>query len=336
MKGVKYIFFPLALIWGFIQKIREILYLKGILQRAKAPFQFKTIVVGNLAFGGTGKTPLVLWLSEIIQREGKQVAVLSRGYGRKSKGFFEVTEFNSEKYGDEPLEIKYHNESIRVFICEDRVKGLEEMRKMLIGEYMVILDDAFQHLKLKADTYFLLSKDQNPFYRDFPFPMGWLREFRSASRRADAIIWTKIKMPFELAKHLKKTQPLLKKNIPQWGLNYVQDIPKNEKGDLLERGFSIMTVNGLALGNEFNQELGKNYEILESLNYHDHARFTQIDFEKWEEIMKKREVKYLVMSRKDAMRIPKKIREKNDHWYWVHHEVMADQVTELAIKEFIL
>lgn len=151
----------------------------------------KSIVVGNLSVGGTGKTPHVSWLSDRLKSEFS-VGVLSRGYGRKTRGFRWVDLSSSaEQVGDEPLSyVHQHHSDIRVAVCERRASGVQRMQ----AEYrfdVLILDDAYQHRAVRAGMNVLLSDFNEPFFRDRPLPAGNLREFRSGKHRADYLIFTK-------------------------------------------------------------------------------------------------------------------------------------------------
>ena len=149
MKILRTIAFPLALIFGCITTLRRMAYNLGIFSRKTG--KIKTLVVGNLTVGGTGKTPMVRWLAGAFAEQ--KIAVLSRGYGRKTKGFLQVNATsNAETVGDEPLEI-FHagNRETPVFVGENRLEAIEKISGLLPDTELVLLDDGFQHLSLKAD-----------------------------------------------------------------------------------------------------------------------------------------------------------------------------------------
>src|SRR5690606_36834659 len=129
--------------------------------------EIPTIVVGNLNAGGSGKTPHLIFLVHFLQKEGIVINILSRGYGRKTKGFLEVNQDSKpDEVGDEPLLIKQKLPQSSVFVCENRPEGISKITE--ISKQPVLLDDAFQHLPLKAGFYILLTSYHSPFYIDFP------------------------------------------------------------------------------------------------------------------------------------------------------------------------
>ena len=180
---------PLAWLYGLAQVTRNALYDSGIIKQGRSAL--KTIVVGNISAGGTGKTPHAAWLAGMLS-ENYEVAVLSRGYKRKSRGFRWVNvEDHPDMTGDEPLELKRAFPGIPVAVDGNRLRGLERMALELDPppDY-VILDDGFQHRRLKPDYSFVLTRYENPFWDDYLLPAGRLREPISAIRNADALIIT--------------------------------------------------------------------------------------------------------------------------------------------------
>lgn len=180
---------PFALLYGIGIYLRNLFYKIGILREVN--FNLPIISVGNLTMGGTGKTPhveyLIHWLSEYIK-----LAVLSRGYKRKTKGFREVAlRSTAEETGDEPLQYKRKFPQSLVFVSESRVLGIPKMMSLNPDIQLILLDDAFQHRSVKPGINILLTEYRRLFTSDFLLPMGRLREWRNAYRRADIIIVTK-------------------------------------------------------------------------------------------------------------------------------------------------
>ena len=173
-------------------------------------FSVSTLVVGNLSFGGTGKTPMILWLIKEVFN-AKKVVVLSRGYGRKSVGFKWVkSESKPEEVGDEPLQIFNSSSQLPVAVCEDRRFGIERIVSDLSPE-IILLDDAFQHRKVSAKANILLTTYLNPFFNDCYFPKGKLRDHKTQANRADIIVVTKC--PVDLTKEEAK---VIKNRISKW------------------------------------------------------------------------------------------------------------------------
>ncbi len=207
MKTLRLLLFPFAIVYDLVTHARNWAFDKGFLEQRS--FSTPIIAIGNLSTGGTGKTPMTEYL--IRQFEGR-IAVLSRGYGRKTSGFkmVEVDSAPSE-VGDEPLQIKRKfGAKITSAVCEKRVDGVER----LIGDNqpdLILLDDAYQHRYVKADHYVLLTAFGDPYYNDFVLPAGNLRESRQGANRAHSIVVTKCPPDIsqaDMAKIKQKIKPL--------------------------------------------------------------------------------------------------------------------------------
>lgn len=180
---------PFSILFGLVTAFRNLLFDLGLLPVYR-PKLF-TIAVGNLSVGGTGKTPFTEYLASHLSGEGS-LAIVSRGYGRKSRGFVEVQIDSSPlETGDEALQVKRKFPGVYVAVCESRRLAIEKIEREQSGIRLVVLDDAFQHRYVKANLSILLTTFREPFWRDFVLPAGRLREWRSASDRADAICITK-------------------------------------------------------------------------------------------------------------------------------------------------
>ena len=189
LKWIRWILWPLSLVYGLVMEIRNALFRIGVLKSVS--FDVPVISVGNLSVGGTGKTPMVKYLIQQYSND-KTIGVLSRGYGRITKGFLVVeTTSLAKNVGDEPLEIKTQFPDITVTVCENRVLGIPEMLAINPKIDLIILDDAFQHQYVKPTLSIVLSTFSKPFQKDFVLPMGRLREFRHNIKRADILIYTK-------------------------------------------------------------------------------------------------------------------------------------------------
>jgi tetraacyldisaccharide 4'-kinase len=190
---------PLAVIYDGITRVKNFLYDQHILASAK--FDIPLIVIGNLAVGGTGKTPHTEWAAKILKLQF-QTAILSRGYGRKTKGYVLAQPHSTSKeIGDEPLQIFKNNMDLPIAVCENRAVGVAHLLKDFNPE-VVILDDAFQHRKISGSMYILLTTYQKMFYNDWVLPAGNLRETSINKNRAHIIIVTKC--PLNLSKEEKQ------------------------------------------------------------------------------------------------------------------------------------
>lgn len=168
---VKIILKPFSWLYGKVQDIRNILFEHDILSGSATP-QF-SIVVGNLTVGGTGKTPMIEYLIQQL-REEYQIVTLSRGYGRKSRGFLLATpNATAEAIGDEPLQYyEKFGDFSHVAVAENRILGSKELYRLFPQHRILLLDDAFQHQALRPNLSLLLNDYNRPFYTDDPFPGG--------------------------------------------------------------------------------------------------------------------------------------------------------------------
>jgi len=181
---------PLALLYGGLMRLRNYLYDTG--QRKSVQFQVCTISIGNLNVGGTGKTPHVEYLIRLL-KDRYPVATLSRGYGRKTRGVLLANEQSTAaQIGDEPMQFfAKFGQSITVAVGEERIMAMPEILAQDHPPQVVLLDDAFQHRKLRRHLDLLLTDAANPFYTDAVLPAGRLREGRRGASRADAVLVTK-------------------------------------------------------------------------------------------------------------------------------------------------
>ena len=184
---MRFLLLPFAILYGLGVRLRHFLYDRGWLSSKHYPFPI--LCVGNLAVGGTGKTPMVEYLVRLLGQE--QVAILSRGYRRKTRGFVLADDSaTAMTLGDEPYQ--YHRKFPRatVAVCESRQEGIERLLENPHFKY-IILDDAFQHRKVQAGTNLLLTSYDKLYTQDFLLPVGSLRDIRSRARKAQIIIVTK-------------------------------------------------------------------------------------------------------------------------------------------------
>src|SRR5512133_327037 len=180
---------PLSPLYGLAVSLRNMLYDLGIIR--SCIFPFPVICVGNITVGGTGKTPHVEYIAELLSQYGP-VAVLSRGYLRRSRGFRVVGPGDTvSEAGDEPLQMALRLPGVTVAVDRDRVHGINELHRLLPGLKAIILDDGFQHRAVRAGLNILLTDYNRLMTRDSLLPHGRLRESLRGMRRADIIIVTK-------------------------------------------------------------------------------------------------------------------------------------------------
>lgn len=186
MKLFRKLLFPFSIIYWVVTTFRNKLYDLGWLKSKS--YKIPVISVGNLSTGGTGKSPMIEFLISHF-KDNYHLAVLSRGYKRKSKGFKEVEEDSSvSQTGDEPLQFKRKFPEVTVAVCESRQQGIEILKK---DNNLILMDDAFQHRKVQPLYSILLTSFGDLFVDDWILPVGNLRESRQGANRADAIVVTK-------------------------------------------------------------------------------------------------------------------------------------------------
>jgi tetraacyldisaccharide 4'-kinase len=189
MNLLRKILFPFAILYGFITGIRNLLFDIGVLKSYS--FDIPIIAVGNLSVGGTGKTPQIEYLIRLLSPNYK-VATLSRGYKRKSEGFVLADSTSTaEILGDEPFQFYQKFKNIQVAVDANRKNGIEQLLSQKEIPDVILLDDAYQHRKVKAGFYVLLTSYGDLYCDDFILPTGNLRESRSGAKRANLIVVTK-------------------------------------------------------------------------------------------------------------------------------------------------
>ncbi len=186
---MRFILYPFSIIYGIITSTRNLLFDYKLLK--SKIHNIPIICIGNLSVGGSGKTPHTNYIAHLLSQKYK-VAILSRGYARKSKGFFYVT-LNSEvdQVGDEPLELKQNNPNCIVAVNCDRNKGVKKILADYPKTNVILLDDGFQHRWIKAGLNIILTPFDKPYISDYLLPRGTLRENIQGISRADIIIVSK-------------------------------------------------------------------------------------------------------------------------------------------------
>ena len=297
---------PFALIFRIITGIRNWLFDRQVLKSSKSPIP--TLVVGNLSVGGTGKTPMVEFLIRNLGAD-LRIASLSRGYGRKTRGFLEASSKSSpSEIGDEPLQIyEKFNGKVPVFVGEDRVSALEKITAISADLGLVVLDDAFQHRKLAADFYCLLTPYSRPFSDDFLLPMGRLRESRSGASRSDMVVVTKCPETLSLEQRKQaasKLRKYLQADTPVFfsKVGYGKPCPMDHHELFSE---AVILLSGLADDRPFADYCQRKFRVLDRLAFPDHHDYTTADLTKisrsWEKHRGQKPV--LLTTEKDAVKL---------------------------------
>ena len=299
---------PISLLYHIVLAIRHKLYDWRILKSTS--FDTPVICVGNLNLGGTGKTPHTEYLILLLKND-YLIATLSRGYGRKTKGFKQAENASTyEDLGDEPLLYFKKYPGIQVAVDEDRVEGVRALLKSPYQPEVILLDDAFQHRKIKAGLNILLTEYQHLYCDDFLFPSGTLRDVRFAAKRADIIIVSKA--PKDLGEDEKQTiisklKPSEKQKVYFSYLEHASMQPLNEaaKAFPAEEAEGAFAFCGIANPKPFIEELKRRYPSVDFLPFGDHHAYKENDVKavfNWFENLDG-EKKIIVTTEKDAMRL---------------------------------
>ena len=300
MKTLRFIFFlilfPLSMWYVVVVALRNWRY-----DRRKIQPTPNTIGIGNLRMGGTGKTPHTEYLIRLFK--GRRIALLSRGYGRKSKGFVLADDTNgADMLGDEPAMMARKFSELTVAVCEDRAEGVKRLRQLENAPELILLDDVYQHRSIRPAVNILLTEHRDPYYKDYILPFGNLRESRCGRRRADIIIVTKCPQGISETErqHFEKC---LKARVGQevyfsyleYGLpfgNY--EWPKAD---------NLLVITGIAHPEPMLDYLAEEYSITH-LRFGDHHGFNDSDCQKIRTLFEKMSgSKAVITTEKDAMRM---------------------------------
>ena len=309
MKVLRFILFPFAILYDFVTRIRNFFFNTGIFHQTS--FKTPVIVVGNLSVGGTGKTPQIEYLIRLLKNNFK-TAVLSRGYKRETKGFVLLNKNHlAIDVGDEPLQYFQKFKNIDVAVCVNRVKGITNLIKSNTPE-VILLDDAFQHRKVKGSFYILLTKFNDFFMDDFLLPMGRLRERREGAKRADVILVTKC--PDDLTEESQKLikQKLLKfnKEVFFTSIFYAESVLGATEMLTSElKNFEVLLITGIANPAPLLNYLKSLNVKFQHLKYADHHYFSDKEIE---EVKNKFDTmqssKIILTTEKDYVRLVDKIK----------------------------
>jgi len=294
------ILYPFSLIYGSVAALRNIAFDRNIL--FSKSYDVPVIAIGNLSTGGTGKTPMTEYLIELLQKEKLKVAVVSRGYGRKTKGLLEVkTTHASREVGDEPLQMALRYPDIKMVVAEKRQVGIDYLLEKYKDLDAILLDDAFQHRYVKAGLYIMLSSFQKPYYNDLVLPAGNLREFRFGKKRANLVVITKC--PPELKIKQAETIKRKVKNTDTYfsSFKYSQPLSASETGRTI--GNKIIVISGIAQPKPMLHHLKSIYQIEKHFKYSDHYNFTEKDLNEWKTCLNDKSEVDIVTTEKDWSRL---------------------------------
>ncbi|WP_276134701.1 tetraacyldisaccharide 4'-kinase [Polluticoccus soli] len=297
---------PFALIYGAVVWLRNRLYDAGVFSSIE--FSPPVISVGNLSTGGTGKTPHVEYLIQLLQYRF-QVATMSRGYKRRTQGFLLAdAETNALRIGDEPMQYHMKYPELVVSVAEERITGIPRLLQKRPNVEVILLDDAYQHRSVKAGVNVLITDFSKPFYADHILPMGSLRESRSAYHRADVIIVSKCPPNLDRAvanDMIAKINPLSHQKVFFTGISYRQPYDFFSHEPVSLRGKSAVLVCCIAKPEPLVRYLQDEMKQVHVLSYADHHYFVSKDLEEIKEAYGNFEAegKVIVTTEKDAARL---------------------------------
>jgi len=319
MSFLRFLLFPFSLVYWVISLIYHWAYNSGILKSRK--FQIPVISVGNLTTGGTGKTPHVAYIIKLLLRNEEgffdRIATLSRGYGRVTSGFILVDEdATAVEVGDEPRMLKQRFNNIFVAVDGNRAHGIDKLLSMVPGLNVIILDDAFQHRRVKPGLSILLQDFQGSPNTKIMLPAGDLREPRKGAKRADIIVVTNsptMLSPHERRRINKIIEPTASQSVYFSYVGYDDLIPllgnrankMVSKDYYFNRNYSILLVTGIADPGPLTEYYTNKVSELVHISFPDHHEFTLEDIrrvqKKFDNIVN--ENKIILTTEKDAMRL---------------------------------
>lgn len=305
LNNLRLLLLPFSFIYGIAITLRKKLYDWGIMRSVK--FNLPVICVGNLAVGGSGKTPTTEYLVRLLS--DYKIAILSRGYGRKTSGFI-LADLNStaESIGDEPLQYFNKFKHITVAVCEDRVNGINQLKE---NHDLIILDDAFQHRAVKAGLNILLFEFRKLGTLQFLLPAGNLRDVFSSRKRAEILLVTKSPVPLlHVAQQasINELQPNQDQPVIHSYLKYgdLKPLYQEESRSLDSiKDYQIFLLTGIANPDPLIEELEKFTKSIKLEQYADHHVFTIDEIKKFKSAFdaNSNEEKIIITTEKDSQRL---------------------------------
>lgn len=306
--------YPLSRLYGLGVAVRNRLFEHGVLKQQE--FRVPVVVVGNIAMGGTGKTPHVEYIVEALMGR-YNIGVLSRGYKRATKGFVLATpQSRPEDIGDESYQIyRKFGPEITVAVCEKRVEGIDRMLEINPKIDLLLLDDAFQHRYVKPSVSIVLTEHNRPVFKDNLLPYGRLREPRGALNRADIVVVTKCPpdmkpMQYRIFEENINLFPFQKLYFSRYNYGHLvpvfPDVAESIPSfDTLPQGTPLLVVTGVANPKPFARYLRRRKAKVKLKRFADHHNFTSADMEEIEKDFNALQGldKFIVTTEKDAVRL---------------------------------
>ncbi len=338
-KFFQILLFPLSLLYGFVMRLRNFCYDHGLFQIRQIPTT-KVISIGNISTGGTGKTPFAIFLANYLQEKGIRVAILSRGYRRKSKGTVIVSDGKSiladvAASGDEPYLMALNLTNVPIVCESDRVKG-----GLLIAEkfhsQVIILDDGFQHRRLHRNLDIVLFDASKLGENLRTLPAGNLREPISGIKRADLVCLTRIDQVDNINQKTEKLKKLyfgpivLCRHVPR---NLIS-AKKSEEVPLSQfRNKNIIAFSGIANPKSFKETLRSlQMKISDYFAFPDHYDYSISDIEKMKQSALKNRAEAIITTEKDFIRLLPFTEKLPENLYYLTIEIQLDRGKEFLEK----
>lgn len=307
VKVIRWLLLPFSVLYGLVLKVRNLLYDKNILRSAK--FDLPVICVGNLSAGGTGKSPMVEYLIRLLQHT-HDVAVLSRGYGRKTTGYILADNTSAaQDIGDEPLQFATAFSQVTVAVGERRVEAIPQLLYDNPDTDVIVLDDAFQHREVVAGFNILLTAYTQLYTKDFFLPTGNLRDEKKSANRAQIVVVAKCPPTLTLSDKERIFTELKIKTHQHLFLSALSyDMPvhlfSGEKM-MIDKNTDVLLVTAIANTTQLTDYLKASAKKVESITFNDHHHYTQQDIDKITEKFHKIESdnKLIITTAKDAVKL---------------------------------
>ncbi len=334
MKFIRKFLFPFAILYGLVTTIRNFLFDKGLLKSTS--FDLPVIAVGNLSVGGTGKTPQIEYLVRMLFNTYK-VATLSRGYKRQSEGFVLAgANDNALTLGDEPFQYHQKFPNIQVAVDANRTNGIQQLLSRITKPEVILLDDAYQHRKVNAGLYVLLTAYGDLYADDYLLPMGNLRELRTGATRAKIVVVTKcppnlsVEEQKSIAKKLKLSS---NQSLFFSAISYDEEVYSDNKKLSVKEILSTEKVllAGIAKPKPFFDYLKNQSDLC--LTYPDHHHFSDKDLE---EIQTKAKGKIIITTEKDYVRLKDSVLKENLYYLPIKSHLLGNEIVfEKLIRDFV-
>ena len=338
---LRFLLVPASWIYGWVIHLRNYLFDAGLLKSER--FSIPIICVGNITVGGTGKTPMSEMIIDYMSRRHK-VALLSRGYGRRTQGYLEVqTDSHYRDVGDEPLQIKLKFPESVVVVCEKRAEGIRRLQEEHPEVTLIILDDGFQHRQVSAKVNIVMVDATRQPQEDHFLPYGMLRDEIDQLHRAHYFVVTKCPenmTPLErrlLRKYLVKVayqriyftrmesfrpQPLFEDVAP------AEPLSRNQK---------VIALSGIGNPKPFYTALEKQYEVVERIEHEDHHVYKVRDIKQLQALLEQHPEAVVITTEKDAVKLTNRKRipealQRRIYYLPINISFIEDSETDLLSK----